>query len=75
MFLTFRISEANTVQVNPDLVTHIVHDTHSTPHRVVFHFTGGGAWELPRPTAEHLRQLDTKFGNTVAGERRVKFRR
>ena len=63
MFLTFE-RDQKVVQVNAKRLTYVEYEL----DRVVFHFAGGGSWELAGPTARQVRKLKKKLGGAAVGK-------
>ena len=66
MFISIETGE-KVVQVNAKQVTHVEYEL----DRVVFHFAGGGSWELAGPTARQVRKLKKKLGGAAVGKLKV----
>ena len=60
MFLSFELSE-KVVQVNTKQLTRVEYEL----DRLVFHFAGGGSWELPGPTAKQVAKVKRKLGGAA----------
>jgi hypothetical protein len=61
MFITIETDE-KVVQVNAKQLTRVEYEL----DRVVFHFAGGGSWELQGPTAKQVRKVRRRLGGAAA---------